>query len=894
MSAPDRLITALADRYTIERELGAGGMATVYLARDLKHDRDVAIKVLRPELAAVIGADRFLTEIKTTANLQHPHILPLFDSGTAGDDEGRGMPRPYLFYVMPFIEGETLRDRLDREKQLPIGEAVRIASEVASALDYAHRRGVIHRDIKPENILLHEGQALVADFGIALAASRAGGSRMTETGMSLGTPHYMSPEQAMGEREISARSDVYALGCVTYEMLIGDPPFTGSTAQAIVAKVLTEKPSGLSRTRSTISEAVEDAVLTALEKLPADRFATAAEFAAALAGGTTARATTRSAARPVAPSPGQRRGYVVAGVTLAALCLAGGWLLGRRGGTTASAGPAVYDVATPDSARVSFINTSSSYATYGAVGRTVSIAPTGDFAVYVALQPDSVALLWYRSLLTDDTRPFPGTTGASVPRVSPDGTQVAYFAGNQVMVVSVAGGEPRPLATLLDGRMLDWISADQLLALGSDGDRALWIKLGGGEPRERSIVRCPLGTWAPSMKELLCGFNGAARMIDLETDSTYEVRTLQGDGTPGGPLAGSEFRIIDERYLVFISPDGVLTGANFDPETRLVQRAVPLVPGIRRESIGEAHFDVSENGTLVYAPGLDVTKGRLVRRISNAAPVPLPIEGAHFQRYDLSRDGRWLAAVVQGNSLNELRIYDLRTGQHTVWQRAEIIRHPMWSPDGQSILYAARAGDQWSLLRGTPGAGTPTDTLARYAATGVTFDALGYPNDSTAIAQEWLGALVVRFDPRRASATMDTVLRGARFPSVSATGQLVAYQSMDGSRIMVTTFPAAGRRWQIASQGVEPLMLSPRTVLFRQGASWYTATVNPTTGEPSGAPVQWANDPRFSDTSGWSNVPTHDGGIIYVQGPEQASPGYFRVIPNWVREMKRAVDQAAK
>ncbi len=312
----DRLASALADRYQIVRELGAGGMATVYLARDLKHDRDVAIKVLRPELAAVIGAERFLTEIKTTANLQHPHILPLFDSGEALapsiiDDRSSIIDRhspSYLFYVMPFIEGETLRDRLDREKQLPIGEAVRIASEVAAALDYAHRRGVIHRDIKPENILLHDGAALVADFGIALAASKAGGARMTETGMSLGTPHYMSPEQAMGEREITARSDVYALGCVTYEMLIGDPPFTGSTAQAIVAKVVTEKPAALTRVRSTIPEAVEDAVLTALEKLPADRFATAAEFSAALAGGVTARATTRSAARPVGPTPGQRRG----------------------------------------------------------------------------------------------------------------------------------------------------------------------------------------------------------------------------------------------------------------------------------------------------------------------------------------------------------------------------------------------------------------------------------------------------------------------------------------------------------------------------------------------------------------------------------------------------------
>src|SRR5687768_7567882 len=236
-------------------------MATVYLANDLRHHRQVAIKVLRPELAAVIGADRFLAEIRTTANLQHPHILPLFESGQADS---------FLFYVMPFVEGESLRDRLHREKQLPVGEAVRIAKEVASALDYAHRHGVIHRDIKPENILIHDGQALVADFGIALAASKAGGGRMTETGMSLGTPHYMSPEQAMGEREITARSDVYALGAVTYEMLSGEPPFTGPTAQAIVAKVMTEEPRPLHMARKTIPEEVEDAVRRALEKLPAD------------------------------------------------------------------------------------------------------------------------------------------------------------------------------------------------------------------------------------------------------------------------------------------------------------------------------------------------------------------------------------------------------------------------------------------------------------------------------------------------------------------------------------------------------------------------------------------------------------------------------------------------
>src|SRR5215211_538898 len=268
-----RLQSALADRYRLDREIGAGGMATVYLAEDVRHDRSVALKVLRPELAAVIGAERFLAEIKLTANLQHPHILPLFDSGEADG---------YLFYVMPYVEGETLRDRLTREKQLPVADAIRITTEVASALDYAHRHGVIHRDIKPENILLHDGQALVADFGIALAASKAGGSRMTETGMSLGTPHYMSPEQAMGQREITARSDVYALGAILYEMLSGDPPFTGSTAQAVVARVLTESPRPLVTQRHTIPRHVEAAVLTALEKLPADRFATAAEFAEAL------------------------------------------------------------------------------------------------------------------------------------------------------------------------------------------------------------------------------------------------------------------------------------------------------------------------------------------------------------------------------------------------------------------------------------------------------------------------------------------------------------------------------------------------------------------------------------------------------------------------------------
>ncbi|WP_310569974.1 serine/threonine-protein kinase, partial [Gemmatimonas sp.] len=279
MSDIARVTAALAPAYTVRRELGAGGMATVYLAHDARHDRDVAIKVLHPDLGAALGADRFLAEIKTTAKLQHPHILPLLDSGSADG---------LLWYAMPYVEGETLRGRLQRETQLPIAEAVRLAREVADALQAAHARGVVHRDIKPENILLQGGpgtpHALVADFGIALAVQSAGGARMTQTGLSLGTPQYMSPEQATGERVVDARSDIYALGAVTYEMLVGEPPFTGPTTQAIVARLLSTPPPSLTATRNTIPPHVEAAVLTALAKLPADRQTSVAEFAAQLTG----------------------------------------------------------------------------------------------------------------------------------------------------------------------------------------------------------------------------------------------------------------------------------------------------------------------------------------------------------------------------------------------------------------------------------------------------------------------------------------------------------------------------------------------------------------------------------------------------------------------------------
>ncbi len=306
---------ALADRYAVERELGRGGMATVFLAEDLKHRRPVAIKVLHPELAAAVGADRFLREIEIAARLQHPHILPLYDSGTAAG---------FLYYVMPYVEGESLRDRLEREKQLSLEDTLRIGGEVAGALAYAHSHGVVHRDVKPENVMLSGGTAVVADFGIARAVTAAGEEhQLTQTGTVIGTPAYMSPEQATGSAEIDGRSDQYSLACVVYEMLVGEPPFTGPTAQAVMARHSLDLVSPPSIVRASIPDAVEDALLRALAKTPADRFPTAALFAEALARPSAATGPMRRATRPTpAARRVPRRVLIEAGGAVVILALA--------------------------------------------------------------------------------------------------------------------------------------------------------------------------------------------------------------------------------------------------------------------------------------------------------------------------------------------------------------------------------------------------------------------------------------------------------------------------------------------------------------------------------------------------------------------------------------------
>jgi serine/threonine-protein kinase len=302
----ERLKAALADRYAIEREIGRGGMATVYLAEDLKHRRQVAVKVLDPELARALGAERFLREIEIAAKLTHPHILPLHDSGEADG---------FLYYVMPYIEGETLRERINRERQLPLDDALKITRQVAAALSYAHSQGVIHRDIKPENVLFSTAEAVVADFGIARAISEAGGEQLTETGLSIGTPTYMSPEQASADRQIDGRSDVYSLGCVLYEMLAGEPPYTGPTVQAIVAKKLSEAVPRVSVVRERVPPSVEAALDHALAKAPADRYATAGAFAEAL--------TTETGGLRVPARGWRRAATVLAGVVVLALAARG-------------------------------------------------------------------------------------------------------------------------------------------------------------------------------------------------------------------------------------------------------------------------------------------------------------------------------------------------------------------------------------------------------------------------------------------------------------------------------------------------------------------------------------------------------------------------------------------
>ena len=672
-SVPDRLTDALADRYRLDRELGQGGMATVYLAEDLKHSRKVAIKVLHPELSAVIGGDRFLAEIKVTANLQHPHILGLIDSGAADG---------LLYYVMPYVSGESLRNRLARDKQLPIDDALRLAREVASALDYAHRQGVVHRDIKPENILLQDGSALVADFGIALAVQQAGGSRMTQTGMSLGTPAYMSPEQAMGERDIGARSDVYALGAMTYEMLTGEPPFTGLNSQAIVAKVLTETPPPLRPKRPTVPPAVEHAVLTALQKLPADRFGSAKDFADALdgKGSGTYAATTRLPAHPPTRLTRLSRPVTLAASALL-LTAAGlaGWHLHRQPAAHVSRQRVVlwqYPRGRLLAAGISQLATQS------------AMAPDGSSIVYTDSLNGVYQLLRKRRSERDAER-IPGTEGAVAPFFSPDGKWIGYVTvDGRLRKVGVEGGGSITIAenlntiqmaaTWLDDGTIVYAGGEtsELLRVSGEGGTATPVAADSGQRRNLPLVLSPI----PGSHGILltgcpgnCAIESNVYVLDFAADSS---RLLVPNA------AGAWYSATG--HLLYTDRAGGLYAAGFDPVKMVM--TTPARPVI--EDVAPTTLVLSRTGTALYSVGGDKpNRSELVwvARDGSTEPVDTAWRG-NFDYPALSPDGRALAVSVRDGPTH-IWIWRADGTRQKLTQEGTVNWRPSWSPDGRSIAF---------------------------------------------------------------------------------------------------------------------------------------------------------------------------------------------------------------
>ena len=588
----DRLKAALADRYAIQGKLGEGGMATVYLAEDLKHHRKVAVKVLRPELSAILGAERFLKEIEVTANLQHPNILPLYDSGEADT---------FLYYVMPYIEGDTLRDKLDREKQLGVEEAVKIGEAVASALQYAHEHDIVHRDIKPENILLQSGQALVADFGIALAVRQAGGTRLTETGLALGTPHYMSPEQAAGDREVDARSDIYSLGAMVYESLTGDPPHTGNTLQAIVAKVLSEEPTAIAKTRHTVPPHVEAAVHKALAKVPADRFATAAQFAEALTSpGFMPPTPSREITGVRMPTAWSRLTVAFASLSgvLAALLLVVLWSGSRPG-------PA------PRVARLSL-----RLPPEEALGLTarpgLALAPDGSRFVYVGLNEGTVQL-FLRELGDLHARPLRGTEDGCCAMFSPDGQSVAFMSElGELKVVSLGGG---PVVTVVDsglpdlplyGGGVDWGPDGFLYVSGLEG---LVRVASPGDPLERvTTLDRERGDRGHASPDVLPNGKGALVTVipqEVSDGSAYAIGVADfATGAVDIVLQGIYARYAVSGHVIFVQDDGTVLAAPFDQDRlEVTGPAVPLVENVQFQSVAMAQLALSETGSLLYATG---------------------------------------------------------------------------------------------------------------------------------------------------------------------------------------------------------------------------------------------------------------------------------------------------
>jgi hypothetical protein len=664
----DRLGNALEGRYRVQRALGEGGMATVYLAEDLKHDRKVALKVLKPELAAVVGGERFLAEIRTTANLQHPHILPLFDSGEADS---------FLFYVMPYVEGESLRDRLDREKQLPIDEAVRIATDVAEALHAAHEHGVIHRDIKPANILLSRGRPLVADFGIALAVSAAGGGRMTETGLSVGTPFYMSPEQASADRDVTAASDVYSLGCVLWEMLVGDPPHTGSTAQAVLAKILTEDPPPATVARPSIPPHVDAVLRKSLERLPADRFVDARTFAQALANPAFRYGAGQG---DLAPGPHWTRVRLAAVAVGVVSALALGLLLGRGMGPVAGTAPdhvVVSEILPPDG---------EDFADRRSFG---ALSPDGRSFAFVSLSSEGERRLRLRRLDGLSSELLPGTTGAANPFWSPDGQSIGYFADGQLMRLDLGDSGPRSVCDVEgatsgawgEGGLIVFATRRGIERVGPDG----------------CVVVLPLDSASINFRSPSLVGDGRSLLFQRRRDADAENGAYGGSVVHADLETGQTTEVVEAALMpTFVPPDRIVYArrvpagfALFGQRTtrdgsQVVGQPVVLTGAIRDTDL-ELSASASASGSLIYLPTLGNREKLLVDRDGEIVDT---LRQRRTWTFRTAREHPW---VVMAESF-ALWLYDFDRGVSTPLVQGQgetLVADPVWAPGDTALAFGA-------------------------------------------------------------------------------------------------------------------------------------------------------------------------------------------------------------
>ncbi|MFI5311009.1 MAG: protein kinase [Gemmatimonadales bacterium] len=879
MHTTEQLNTALAGRYLIERLVGEGGMATVYLARDLKHDRQVALKVLKPELGAVLGVERFLAEIKVTANLQHPNLLPLFDSGEAGG---------LLFYVMPYVEGESLRARLEREKQLPIDEAVRFSLAVASALDYAHRHGVIHRDLKPENILLHDGQPVIADFGIALAVSKAGGARVTQTGLSLGTPQYMSPEQASGDRAIDARSDIYSLAAVTYEMIAGEAPHSGPTAQAIIAKLMTAEPQPLSKLRSSAPVHVEIAVAKALAKLPADRYSTAREFADAIEGkGFSLAAHTTAARAGAAPAVSIARHPLVlalGAVAVAAVAVAGyEWSLAHRASERTTV-------------RFSIPLVSTMLAGGVAAGSDVAVSADGNMIAFVAPSGTGSSRIYVRTLDDVAPRALTGTDDGQEPFFSPDGQWVGFYANSVLAKVAIGGGAPIPIATVGGGPAgVSWSPSGAIIT--SIANNLVTVPATGGQPRLLAVPDTVAGDRYLTNPVALP--DGETALIGLQPIGGIPRTKLAAVSMKTGKLTrfdvvGLQPLGVADGLLIYATVAGAVFGVPFDAaKLRITGDPVALGINVLLRAGGVADAALSPAGTFVAQSGSVSGQVGLVDMSGQFRPLMPDPRPYAYPRY--SPDGKHIALTIGAASRNDVWAYDIASATSTrLTTEGTANERPEWTPDGTRVLYRSDRGAR-SAIWWQPSdlSGNAAPLLA--SAADDFFEGVLSPDGKAIVYQ-------VDNAGNEAANVMYRLLSGDTTPKpiaattfieaqarLSPDGKWVAFvtDASGAGQVVVQPFPGPGSRVQVsAAGGAEPVWARDgRRLFYRDGQRFVAATYTTSpTFAVSGRTPLFVDGYVFAQSPHANYDVSPDGThLLVIRNAEAAT---LVVVHNWSGELR--------